>query len=122
MIFLKNLKCHYFVKILVFSVILIGHNALFCMGSESIKSLDFSGDGPIFLSNKQIMDDLKQARNLFRDNYVRHPIFENNGRIYPAKDAFMNPKEFEDSYEGLNNFIKYIDPKFSSSFWRRVNK
>ena len=70
-------------------------------------SLDFPNKGD---KTKKLFEELNKV------------IFENNGRIYPAKDAFMNPKEFEDSYEGLNNFIKYIDPKFSSSFWRRVNK
>ena len=111
MIFLKNLKCHYFVKILVFSVILIGNNALFCMGSESIKSLDFSGDGPIFLSNKQIIDDLKQARNLFRDNYVRHPIFENNG---------INWEEVFQKLESL--LLKEINPVLTHHFQKQIIK
>jgi len=43
------------------------------------------------------------------------------GAIYPAKDALMSKKIFEQSYSKLNEFIEYIDPKFSSSFWRRVS-
>ncbi len=42
------------------------------------------------------------------------------GAIYPAKDAIMSKKMFEQSYSKLNQFVEFIDPKFSSSFWRRV--
>ena len=61
----------------------------------------------------------EKTKSLFRD--LNKIIFDNNGRIYPAKDALMQPKEFQNSYPELDNFTKYIDPKFSSSFWRRVN-
>jgi FAD/FMN-containing dehydrogenase len=43
------------------------------------------------------------------------------GALYPCKDARMSPEMFRFSYVELNTFKKYIDPKFSSSFWRRVN-
>jgi FAD/FMN-containing dehydrogenase len=43
------------------------------------------------------------------------------GILYPAKDARMSGKDFFDFYPEANEFVKYIDPKFSSSFWRRVN-
>jgi hypothetical protein len=42
------------------------------------------------------------------------------GAIYPAKDAIMSKKMFEQSYTKLNQFVEFIDPKYSSSFWRRV--
>ena len=44
-----------------------------------IRDRDLSGNGPIFLSKKQIREDLNLASRLFRDNYVRHPIFEQHG-------------------------------------------
>lgn len=43
-----------------------------------------------------------------------------NGRIYPAKDARMSDKTFRASFPEFDDFTKYIDPKFSSSFYRRV--
>ena len=42
------------------------------------------------------------------------------GAIYPAKDARMSKESFAQFYPRLNEFEKFIDPKFSSSFWRRV--
>ncbi|MEE8341684.1 MAG: FAD-binding oxidoreductase [Candidatus Neomarinimicrobiota bacterium] len=43
------------------------------------------------------------------------------GALYPCKDARMPKEMFRFSYTDWNIFKKYIDPKFSSSFWRRVN-
>ena len=45
-----------------------------------------------------------------------------NGRIYPAKDSRMSAEDFKRYYPNWAEFSKYIDPKFSSSFWRRVSK
>jgi FAD/FMN-containing dehydrogenase len=42
------------------------------------------------------------------------------GRIYPAKDARMTPEQFRSFYPNYSNFARFIDPRFSSSFWRRV--
>lgn len=42
------------------------------------------------------------------------------GAIYPAKDARMSPEMFAASFPQWREFSKYIDPQFSSSFWRRV--
>lgn len=42
------------------------------------------------------------------------------GRIYPAKDARISSETFRSSFPEFENFIKYVDPKFSSSFYRRV--
>jgi FAD/FMN-containing dehydrogenase len=41
-------------------------------------------------------------------------------RIYPAKDARMSPETFTHSFPQWREFKRYIDPRFSSSFWRRV--
>mgnify|MGYP004011558171 FL=1 len=49
-------------------------------------------------------------------------VIENGGSLYPAKDARMSSDSFNKSFTELEEFKKYIDPKFSSSFWRRVNK
>ncbi len=42
------------------------------------------------------------------------------GRLYPAKDAHMSPNTFRTSFPNLEHFAKFVDPKFSSSFYRRV--
>lgn len=42
------------------------------------------------------------------------------GRLYPTKDARMNPEHFKLFYPKYKEFSKFIDPKFSSDFWRRV--
>lgn len=47
-------------------------------------------------------------------------VMEHGGAFYPAKDARMSGKAFRHSYPNWETFAKYIDPQFSSSFWRRV--
>ncbi len=42
------------------------------------------------------------------------------GVLYPAKDARMSGMDFRKFYPQYEEFAKFIDPKFSSSFWRRV--
>ena len=42
------------------------------------------------------------------------------GRLYPAKDAHMSAAMFAAGYPRLDDFIAWVDPGFSSSFWRRV--
>jgi len=42
------------------------------------------------------------------------------GRLYPAKDARMTGEQFRSFYPAWQKFSPYIDPRFSSSFWRRV--
>ncbi|HLF79070.1 MAG TPA: FAD-binding oxidoreductase [Dehalococcoidia bacterium] len=42
------------------------------------------------------------------------------GAVYPAKDARMSQRTFEASFPRWREFAEFIDPKFSSSFWRRV--
>ena len=47
-------------------------------------------------------------------------VQQSGGALYPAKDARMSPAMFETSFPRWRDFIPYIDPKMSSSFWRRV--
>jgi FAD/FMN-containing dehydrogenase len=47
-------------------------------------------------------------------------VLDSGGALYPAKDARMSPDIFRASYPGLDRFCHYLDPKLSSSFWRRV--
>lgn len=58
--------------------------------------------------------------SLFED--LNKIIFENGGRLYPAKDALMKAEEFQKAYKKIDEFKKFVDPKFSSSFWRRVSQ
>ncbi|MFL5372729.1 MAG: FAD-dependent oxidoreductase [Myxococcales bacterium] len=43
-----------------------------------------------------------------------------SGALYPAKDATMTPRTFAASFKRLGEFQQFVDPGFSSSFWRRV--
>jgi FAD/FMN-containing dehydrogenase len=42
------------------------------------------------------------------------------GALYPCKDARMPHEMFVAGFPRLAEFREYIDPRFSSSFWRRV--
>jgi FAD/FMN-containing dehydrogenase len=42
------------------------------------------------------------------------------GAVYPAKDARMSSKTFKQSFPRWQGFLSYVDPRFSSAFWRRV--
>lgn len=68
-------------------------------------ALDFPNDGePTF----KLMEDLDRI------------VAEAGGALYPAKDARMSRSLFEQSFPLLGEFEKWVDPRFSSSFWRRV--
>lgn len=45
---------------------------------------------------------------------------ECKGSVYAAKDARMSAESFSVFYPRAGEFTKFIDPAFSSSFWRRV--
>jgi hypothetical protein len=68
-------------------------------------ALDFANQGSKTL---QLMDELDKI------------VVEANGAVYPAKDARMSPGSFQHYYPQWQTFSEYIDPKCSSSFWRRV--
>lgn len=42
------------------------------------------------------------------------------GAVYPAKDARMSAESFDAYFPLWRDFDRYVDPGFSSSFWRRV--
>ncbi len=42
------------------------------------------------------------------------------GAVYPAKDARMSAGAFQQYFPAWTAFARYVDPHFSSSFWRRV--
>lgn len=48
-------------------------------------------------------------------------VREAGGAVYPAKDARMSAESFRAFFPGLDRFTAQRDPKFSSSFWRRVH-
>ena len=42
------------------------------------------------------------------------------GAVYPAKDARMSAASFQQYFPAWQRFSEFVDPHFSSSFWRRV--
>lgn len=60
----------------------------------------------------------KRLERLFGelDSIVR----EADGRLYPAKDGRMPGHLFRSGFPRWQEFVPYIDPRCSSSFWRRV--
>jgi FAD/FMN-containing dehydrogenase len=68
-------------------------------------ALDFSYRGKKTL---RLLDELDQV------------VLQAGGRIYPAKDARMSAETFQACFPEWKDFEQFIDPKFSSSFWRRV--
>ncbi len=48
-------------------------------------------------------------------------VRQSSGAVYPAKDARMSPENFQAFFPRWQEFARYIDPHFSSSFWRRVS-
>ncbi len=68
-------------------------------------ALDFAFGGQKTL---RLLDDL--------DEIVR----EAGGAVYPAKDARMSAANFRAFFPRWQEFAQYVDPHFSSSFWRRV--
>jgi FAD/FMN-containing dehydrogenase len=47
-------------------------------------------------------------------------VASSGGAVYPAKDARMSGDHFRQYFPRWEEFQRYIDPRFSSSFWRRV--
>jgi len=65
--------------------------------------------------------DFPNSQDVFRlldrlDDMTR----EAGGAVYPAKDARMSADSFQAYFPRWEEFSQYIDPAFSSSFWRRV--
>ena len=70
-------------------------------------ALDFSMCGESTLQLLRSLDDV---------------VSQSGGALYPAKDARMSPAIFEASFPYWRRFAPWIDPKMSSSFWRRVTE
>lgn len=49
-------------------------------------------------------------------------VDEVGGAVYPAKDARMSATSFQRAYPRRKDFMAFIDPRFSSGFWRRVSE
>lgn len=47
-------------------------------------------------------------------------VSSNDGVVYPAKDARMSSQSFQGYFPQWKKFSAYVDPRFSSDFWRRV--
>jgi FAD/FMN-containing dehydrogenase len=47
-------------------------------------------------------------------------VVDAGGAVYPAKDARMSTETFRESFPRWRDFLVHKDPKFSSTFWRRV--
>ena len=69
-------------------------------------ALDFAFSGQKTL---QLLEDL--------DKIIR----QSGGAVYPAKDARMSAESFQAFFPRWREFAQYVDPHFSSSFWRRVS-
>ena len=68
-------------------------------------AIDFPNRGPRTLSLLEALDDITRSTG---------------GAVYPAKDARMSAGAFQQYFPEWRNFSQFIDPAFSSSFWRRV--
>ena len=68
-------------------------------------ALDFAMRGERTLQLLQSLDEI---------------VAQSGGALYPAKDARMSQALFQASFPRWRSFVPYIDPKMSSSFWRRV--
>ena len=69
-------------------------------------ALDFANRGNITLKLLQELDQL---------------VMDAGGAAYPAKDVRMSSQAFQLYFPNHGEFETYIDPKFSSDFWRRVS-
>lgn len=70
-------------------------------------ALDFAMRGEKTLQLMRSLDDV---------------VLRSGGALYPAKDARMSHALFDASFPRWRSFVPYIDPKMSSSFWRRVTE
>jgi len=68
-------------------------------------ALDFPNRGD---TTRRLLDDLDRL------------VLDAGGAVYPAKDARMSAESFQSFFPRWKEFERYVDPAFSSSFWRRV--
>lgn len=63
---------------------------------------------------------MRGARTLALLRSLDAIVRDAGGAVYPAKDACMEPATFRASFPRWSQFQELVDPRFSSSFWRRV--
>jgi len=68
-------------------------------------ALDFPNRGEVTLRLLEDLDAVTRAAG---------------GAVYPAKDARMSGASFRQYFPRWEQLRQFVDPKFSSSFWRRV--
>jgi hypothetical protein len=82
---------------------------------ESAGLLSFSGAGVTialdFPYSRKVLETLPRLDAI---------VAACGGRLYPAKDARMSGEHFRKFYPQWQELLPFIDPRFSSSFWRRV--
>ena len=66
---------------------------------------DFPRTGPELFALLERLDDI---------------VDEAQGAVYPAKDARQSGGRFRRAFPRWQEFAAFIDPKFSSGFWRRI--
>lgn len=49
-------------------------------------------------------------------------VMRYHGKVNPAKDARMSSLAFNRFFPNWRDYAKHMDPRFSSSFWRRVTR
>jgi FAD/FMN-containing dehydrogenase len=70
-------------------------------------ALDFANQGAPTLRLLESLDEITRAAG---------------GAVYPAKDARMSAASFQQYFPAWQRFAEFVDPQFSSSFWRRVTR
>jgi hypothetical protein len=77
--------------------------------------MSFSGKGVTialdFPYSRNVMEKLPRLDDI---------VAAAGGRLYPAKDARMSGENFRRYFPQSQELLPFIDPRFSSSFWRRV--
>lgn len=68
-------------------------------------ALDFPNQGAATLALLERLDEVVAAAG---------------GAVYPAKDARLSGAHFRQHFPAWNSMQPYLDPRFSSGFWRRV--
>jgi FAD/FMN-containing dehydrogenase len=68
-------------------------------------ALDFPNNGPATFALLNQLDAVVRAAG---------------GAVYPAKDARMSSAAFAQYFPAMDRFKGFVDPAFSSDFWRRV--
>ncbi len=75
---------------------------------------------PGFTMTLDFANQGESTKNFIRS--LEDMVLKVGGRIYPAKDALMSQETFMQGYSKLEEFKRYVDPGFSSNFWRRMTK